>query len=213
MPISQAEADGVGAVGAIGVLGGAFNPPHLGHIALAGAARDQIGLDRVLLVTTGRAPHKEIEPEPGPEVRLELTERAVEDLEGIEASSLEVERDGPSYMYETLEALTAKTDGARLWLICGSDIASTLARWERPERVIELAGLAVAPRPGTGIEEVVSVVESLGADTADRLVVLDFSPREVSSTEVRRRCAAGESIDDLVPPGVSAEIAARGLYR
>jgi nicotinate-nucleotide adenylyltransferase len=210
LPISRSEA---GAVGGVGVLGGAFNPPHLGHLALAKAARDQLALDRVLLVTTGRAPHKAIEPEPGPEVRLGLTRRAVEGLEGIEASDLEVERDGPSYMYETLETLTSQMDGVRLWLICGSDIASTLPRWERPERVVELAGLAVAPRPGTAMDAVVEAVEPLGAGTADRLTVLDFSPEDVSSTEVRRRCAAGESIDDLVPFGVSAGITARGLYR
>jgi nicotinate-nucleotide adenylyltransferase len=194
------------------VLGGAFNPPHLGHIALAEAARDQIGLDRVLLVTTGRAAHKEINPEPGPEVRLDLTRRAVEGVPGLEASALEVEREGPSYMYETLEAIASDGAHERIWLICGSDIAATLPEWERPERVVELAGIAVAARPGTDTEDVSRAVESLGADATESLAVLDFSPRDISSTEVRRRCAAGESIDDLVPPGVSAEIAARGLY-
>ena len=195
------------------VLGGAFNPPHLGHIALAEAARDQLGLNRVLLVTTGRAPHKEIDPEPGPEIRLDLTRRAVEGVDCLEASGVEVEREGPSYMYETLEILASDLAGSPLWLVCGTDIASTLPDWERPERVIELAGLAVAPRPGTDIEAVAEAVESLGGDSADRLTALDFSPRDISSTEVRRRRAAGESIDDLVPAGVSAEIAARGLYR
>lgn len=195
------------------MLGGAFNPPHLGHVALAEAARDQLGLDQVLLVTTGRAPHKEIEPEPGPEIRLELTRRAVEGADGLEASGVEVEREGPSYMYETLEILASDLAGSPLWLVCGTDIASTLPNWERPTRVIELAGLAVAPRPGTDSQAVAQAVETLGGDTDARLTVLDFSPRDISSTEVRRRCAAGESIDDLVPPGVSEEIAARGLYR
>lgn len=194
-------------------MGGAFNPPHLGHVALAEAARDQLGLDQVLLVTTGRAPHKEIEPEPGPEIRLELTRRAVEGADGLEASGVEVEREGPSYMYETLEILASDLAGSPLWLVCGTDIASTLPNWERPTRVIELAGLAVAPRPGTDSQAVAQAVETLGGDTDARLTVLDFSPRDISSTEVRRRCAAGESIDDLVPPGVSEEIAARGLYR
>lgn len=195
------------------MLGGAFNPPHLGHVALAEAARDQLGLDRVLLVTTGRAPHKEIEPEPGPEIRLDLTRRAVEGADGLEASGVEVEREGPSYMCETLEILASDLAGSPLWLVCGTDIASTLPNWERPTRVIELAGLAVAPRPGTDSQAVAQAVETLGGDTDARLTVLDFSPRDISSTEVRRRCAAGESIDDLVPPGVSEEIAARGLYR
>lgn len=195
------------------MLGGAFNPPHLGHVALAEAARDQLGLDQVLLVTTGRAPHKEIEPEPGPEIRLDLTRRAVEGADGLEASGVEVEREGPSYMCETLEILASDLAGSPLWLVCGTDIASTLPNWERPTRVIELAGLAVAPRPGTDSQAVAQAVETLGGDTDARLTVLDFSPRDISSTEVRRRCAAGESIDDLVPPGVSEEIAARGLYR
>lgn len=195
------------------MLGGAFNPPHLGHLALAQAAREQLGLDQVLLMVTGNAPHKEIESDPGADVRLDLTRKAVEGLEGLEASSLEVERDGPSYMYETLEVLSSGGSGSPLWLICGADIAATLPRWERPERVIELAGLAVAPREGTDESEVADAIESLGQSPEDRLVMLDFEPREISSTEIRRRCAASDSIDELVPPEVSAAIAARELYR
>lgn len=195
------------------MLGGAFNPPHLGHLELAQAARDQLELELVLLVVTGSAPHKQIEPDPGAEVRLDLTRRAVEGIGGLEASSLEVDRMGPSYMYETLEELGAKGVAEPVWLICGADIAATLPRWERPERVIELANLAVAPREGTDDSAVASAIESLGQDPSERLVELDFAPRDISSTEVRRRCESGESIDDLVPPAVSASIAALELYR
>ena len=195
------------------MLGGAFNPPHLGHLALAESAREQLRLEKVLLVTTGSAPHKEISPEPGPEVRLELTRRAVEGVEGVEASGLEVEREGPSYMFETLEALDGEAGKHVIWLICGADIASTLPDWERPERVLELAGLAVAPRPGAEIEVVAESISSLGFDPEERLVRLDFAPSDISSTEVRRRCATGESIDDLVSPRVSEMIESEGLYR
>lgn len=196
----------------MGILGGAFNPPHLGHLALARAARDQLDLSTVLLVTTGKAPHKEISPEPGPEVRLELTRKAVEGVEGLEASALEVERAGPSYMFETIEEVGRKFEGAPAWLICGADIASTLPAWKRPERVLELAGLAVAPRPGAEIEVVAESISSLGFDPEERMLRLDFEPSDISSTEVRRRCADGESIEDLVPPGVAAAIAAKELY-
>ena len=195
------------------MLGGAFNPPHLGHLELAEAARDQLGLERVLLVVTGSAPHKRIESDPGAEVRLDLTRRAVEGVDGLEASSLEVERDGPSYMYATLEELAARSISQPLWLICGADIAATLPGWEKPERVVELAKIAVAPREGTDESEVSAALEALGQDPAERLAKLDFAPRDISSTEIRRRCASGESIDDLVPPAVSAAIAALELYR
>jgi len=200
------------ASGAIGVLGGAFNPPHLGHLALAEAARDQLGLDRVLLVVTGRAPHKLIEADPGPEVRLEMVRRACQDTEGLEASGLEVERAGESYTSETLEAISETNPGSRIWFICGSDIAATLPEWDRPEVLCRLAGLAVASRPGASLEGVESALESVGADPAESLRVLEFDPRDVSSTEVRRRCTEGERIDDLVPPAVAEMIEAEGLY-
>jgi nicotinate-nucleotide adenylyltransferase len=120
----------------------------VGHLLLAQEARFQLGLDSVLLMVTGRAPHKEIEDDPGGEVRLEMAGLAAGGEEGVEASALEVGRDEVSYSYRTLELLAGEEADAELYFLLGADMAAGLAGWERPERVVELARLGVVPRPG-----------------------------------------------------------------
>ena len=132
------------------MLGGAFNPPHTGHLLLAQEARWALELSEMVLMTTGEAPHKEIEDDPGAEVRLEMTRLAAATSDGVEASEIEVERDGPSYTYETLELLAEQNPGREIWFVLGADMAAGLGSWKDPERVVELARLAVVPRPGVG---------------------------------------------------------------
>jgi nicotinate-nucleotide adenylyltransferase len=162
-------------------------------------------------MTTGRAPHKEIESDPGAEVRLEMARLAAEGAEGVEASALEVEREGLSYTYLTLEALAESDPDAELWLLMGADMAAGLARWERPERVVELARLAVVPRPGVGMEAVRSALDRF--DASDRAEIIDMPLCGVSSTSIRERAAAGRPLRHLVPDPVAELIAERGLYR
>src|SRR4051812_11694975 len=135
-------------VARIGVLGGAFNPPHVGHLLLGQEARWQLGLDRVLLMVTGKAPHKAIEDDPGAGVRLEMARLAAGGEEGVEASGLEVERHEVSYSYRTLELLSDREPEAELYFLLGADMATGLAEWREPARVVELARLGVVPRPG-----------------------------------------------------------------
>lgn len=196
---------------ALGVLGGAFNPPHLGHLLLAQEARWRLELDELLLVTTGRAPHKEIEDDPGAEVRLEMTRLAAEEAEGVEASAMEVERDELSYTYRTLELLTDEHPDCELWFLMGADMAAGLAEWKKPERVVELARLAIVPRPSVGIAAVRSALERFGA--ADRAEIIEMPLCGVSSTLIRERTAAGRPLRHLVPDPVVAFIGERGLYR
>jgi nicotinate-nucleotide adenylyltransferase len=197
--------------GALGVLGGAFNPPHVGHLLLAQEARWQLELDRVLLMVTGVAPHKEIEEDPGAEVRLEMAGLAAADDEGVEASELEVEREGPSYAYRTLELLAEAEPERELVFLTGADVAASLESWERPERVVELARLAVVPRQDTEMEEVRSTLERLGA--ADRAEIIEMPLCGVSSTMIRQRAKAGQPLRHLVPDPVAELIGERGLYR
>lgn len=161
-------------------------------------------------MTTGEAPHKTIEPEPGARVRLVLTELAAEPEPGVEASGLEVEREGLSYTYRTLEQLRELHPDEELFFLLGADMALALPRWERPERVVELARLGVVPREGVGDEEVRAALESLGA--ADRCEMIRMPLCGVSSTMIRERVAAGEPFRHLVPDGVAAAIEERGLY-
>ncbi|MSO40884.1 MAG: nicotinate (nicotinamide) nucleotide adenylyltransferase [Solirubrobacterales bacterium] len=197
--------------GRVGVLGSAFNPPHVGHMLLAQEARWQLGLGRVLLMTTGRPPHKEIADDPGAELRLEMAATAAAEEEWLEASPLEVERDETSYSYRTLELLRKRDPEAELWFLLGADMAAGLESWERPERVLELARLAVVPRPGVEMDAVSSTLERLGA--AARAEILEMPRCGVSSTMIRQRVSEGRPLGRLAPDGVVEMIERRGLYR
>lgn len=193
------------------MLGGAFNPPHIGHLLLAQESRWRLGLERVLLMVTGQAPHKEIAADPGGEIRLEMARRAAGAEDGVEASALEVERDGPSYTHLTLERLAEEHPGREMWFLLGADMAAGLGEWEDPERVVELARIGVVPRPGVDMEAVDASLERLGA--ADRAEIIDMPLCGVSSTLIRERTAQGKPLRHLVPDPVIELISERGLYR
>jgi nicotinate-nucleotide adenylyltransferase len=196
---------------AIGVLGSAFNPPHLGHLALAQEAAWQLGLDEVVLVPTGHAPHKRIADDPGGEVRMEMTRLAAADDARFSVSSLEVDREGPSYTYETLEALAEERGDTELVFVMGADAAVALESWRNPERVVELAGLAVARRAGVTDAEVMAAMRSLGCE--DRATMLEMPQFGISSSAVRERAKQGRPLRYLVPEPVAELIEARGIYR
>jgi nicotinate-nucleotide adenylyltransferase len=183
----------------------------VGHLLLAQEARWQLEIDRVLLMVTGRAPHKEIEDDPGSEIRLEMAGLAAEDEDGVEASGLEVERDEVSYSYRTLELLTEQEAGNELFFLMGADMAAGLASWKEPERVIELARIGVVPRPGVGLGAVDSALERLGA--SDRAEIIDMPLCGASSTTVRQRAREGKPLRHLVPDPVIRLIGERRLYR
>jgi len=196
---------------AIGVLGSAFNPPHLGHLALAQEALWQLGLDEVILVPTGEAPHKRIADDPGREVRFAMTRLAAADDTRFTVSTLEVERDGPSYTYETLELLAREKGEPDLVFVMGADAAVGFDGWRRPERVAELARLAVARRSGVSDADVASTMRSVGA--GERVTMLEMPQFGVSSSAVRERAAAGRPLRYLVPEAVARFIEEKGIYR
>jgi nicotinate-nucleotide adenylyltransferase len=162
-------------------------------------------------MVTGRAPHKEIEDDPGAEVRLEMARLAVEGEEGVEASGLEVERDEVSYSYRTLELLAESEPDQERFFLMGADMAAGIASWREPERVVELARLGVVPRPGVGLGAVESALERLGA--SGRAEIIDMPLCGASSTTVRQRARHGKPLRHLVPDPVIGLIEERGLYR
>jgi len=198
------------AAAGIGVLGSAFNPPHLGHLALAQEALWQLGLSEVVLVPTGEAPHKRILDDPGRELRLAMTRLAAVDDSRFSVSTLEVEREGPSYTYETLELLARERGDTELVFVMGADAAVGLESWRRPERVVELARLAIARRSGVADAEVGAVLRSLGAE--ERATMLEMPQFGVSSSAVRERAAAGRPLRYLVPEPVARFIEEKGIY-
>jgi nicotinate-nucleotide adenylyltransferase len=194
----------------VGILGGAFNPPHLGHLWLAQEAHARLGLDRVLLVPFGQAPHRALEADPGARERLRMAQLAVEGDDRLDASAIEVDRPGPSYMADTLTSLRETEPAADPTLILGADQAARLGTWHEPAKVLALARVAVADRDGRGRDDAVAALDGLpGADAIEGLALPQIS---VSSTLVRERVAAGLPIRYLVPDAVAAHIAERGLY-
>jgi nicotinate-nucleotide adenylyltransferase len=193
------------------VLGSAFNPPHLGHLALAQEALWQLDLEQVVLVPTGQAPHKRIVDDPGREARVEMARLAAADDDRFSVSALEVEREGPSYTYETLEALAEERTDRKLVFVMGADAAVGLESWREPERVVELANLAVARRAGVSDSEVASVVRGLGCE--DRTTMLEMPQFGVSSSAVRERARQRRPLRYIVPDSVADFIEARGIYR
>ena len=163
----------------------------------------------MLFVPTGRAPHKRILDDPGAELRLAMTRLAATDDERFVASTIEVEREGPSYTYETLEQLAEQGEGD-LVFVMGADAAIGLESWRSPERVVELAGLAIARRAGVSEAEVVSVLRSLGAE--GRCEMLDMPEFGISSSAARERAKEGRPLRYVVPEQVARFIEERAIY-
>ena len=181
-----------------GLLGGAFDPPHNGHVALARAAIERFDLERLVVLPTGDPPHKEVGTPA--EIRYRLAEAAFADLPRVELSRLELERPGPSYTVDTVR--WAKERYGDVLFIVGADHWARFHRWHDPEGVLENARLAVVTRPGVELPV-----------PRERVLLFEMPPVDVSSTHVRERVAAGEPIDDLVPPKVVRLIDELGLYR
>jgi nicotinate-nucleotide adenylyltransferase len=178
-------------------------------LVLAQEAAALLDLKRVLLIPVGEAPHREIHPEPGPEVRLEMVRLTAAGDDLLEAGDLEVKREGPSYTFRTLELLRDERPGDEVTLLMGADVAASLGSWEQPERVVELARVGVAARPGTQLAEAEQAIETLGGS----FDVVRMPELDVSSTWVRERVTAGRSIRYLVPDSIGEFISKKGLYR
>jgi nicotinate-nucleotide adenylyltransferase len=184
----------------IGVLGGTFDPPHLGHLILAEHAYDQLGLDRVAFVPAGDPWRKASRKVTAASHRLAMTRLAVENDGRFYADPIEVERSGPTYTAETLEALQRSQAGASLFFLLGADALADLPNWHDPHRITAAATLVVAPRLGDS------------APLPEDVVALSMPYVGISATDIRERVRQGKGIRYLVPEAVAAYIEANGLY-
>jgi nicotinate-nucleotide adenylyltransferase len=194
----------------VGLLGGTFNPPHLGHLVCAQEAHLQLGLDRVLWIPARLPPHKPADEDPGIEHRLELCRLAIDGDGRFVACDLEARRDGPSYTVDTLEELHSQISDSEFFLIVGADVAAGFAGWREPRRVLELATVAVAERPGTSRAVGEDVLSRLGGGS--RSCFFDMPEIGVSSTMLRDRVRSGASTRYLMPDTVRVYIDQHGLY-
>jgi nicotinate-nucleotide adenylyltransferase len=194
----------------LGLLGGTFNPPHIGHLVCATHALDELELDRVLLVPVNQPPHKAAEADPGVEHRVELCRRAVAGNEQLDVSLVDAEVPGPSFTVGTLSRLHDRCPGDQLTFIVGGDMAFSLPTWREPEAILELAELGVAEREGVRRTDIVERLSGLGTDNVR---FFDMPRLDISSSQIRRMVAGGRSIRYLVPDAVADYIEHEGLYR
>ena len=189
----------------LGVFGGSFDPPHVGHLLAASDAVEALALDRVLFVPAAVSPFKHGVTATPPADRLAMVRLLVAGDPRFEVDPIEIDRAGLSYMVDTLAALAARHPDATLFLIVGEDVLPTFAQWREHARILSLARLAVVRR---GVEDVVAA----GAPVPPHVPI---PPRrvDVSSTEVRQRARAGRPLRGFVPDAVAAYIERARLYR
>ena len=190
----------------IGILGGTFDPVHLGHLLLAECAREELSLDEVLLVPARepwRKSHRVITPA---EHRLAMLELAIAGNDGFGISDIELRRPGPTYTADTLEALAGERLDDEFYFIVGADALADLPQWHEPQRIVAHALLAVAPRAGLDADVALAGIE-------DRVRRFNAPRIEISSTDIRARVAAGRSIRYQVPDAVAAYVDKHNLYR
>jgi nicotinate-nucleotide adenylyltransferase len=200
----------------IGILGGTFDPIHLGHLALARAARSSLGLDEILFVPAARPPHKLGRPISPASDRLAMVELATEGEPATRVSRIEIERLGPSYTVDTVAALLDEAARADrpidVTVILSAESFADLPDWHAADRLVELATIAVAPRPGHPLPEPTALANRLPG-LIGRLAVIHGTLPDISASKIRALVAAGRPIDHLVPPRVAAYIEEHHLYR
>lgn len=190
----------------IGVFGGTFDPPHVGHLLLAADASEALRLDLLILVPAGAQPFKvDTPPLASGTDRLEMLRLAVSGDSKYAVDDAEINREGLSYTVDTLEHLAERYVGAELFFLVGQDALAGFRQWREPERILELATLGLMMRSGAP--------DVLEWRKAERLVMLSTRRVDVSSTEIRQRLREKKSIRGFVPESVEQYIEARGLYR
>ena len=190
----------------IGVFGGTFDPPHVGHLLVANDAREALELDRLIFVPTGAQPFKvDTPPAASGQDRLEMVRLAVADDANYVVDDAEINRKGLSFTVDTLEHLSERNPTARLFLLMGEDVLASFEKWRSPARIRELATLVAVSRGG--------LAGSVADPAASAVLRVSTRRVDVSSTEIRERRRAGKSIKGFVPESVERFIDVRGLYR
>lgn len=197
----------------LGVLGGTFDPIHLGHMAAALAAQRSLSLDSIVLVPSRIPPHRAQPATAGAEDRLAMAQLAAMAHPGWSVSRLEIDREGPSYTYDTLVELGKP--GTQLFFITGADAFAEIDTWSRYPAVLDLANFVVVSRPGITLDslrERVPTAFSHRSSAQTRVILVEAHTPDVSSTGIRSRVRAGQTLSGLVPDAVAGYIAAHRLY-
>ena len=191
-----------------GILGGTFDPPHVGHMQVARAALDELGLDEVVWVPANRNPLKTGD-QASPKARLHMCGLAISGEKGMTVSDIEITRGGPSYLVDTLRELLMVRKG-EYWFIAGADAMASFGTWKEPERVVQMCRIALSPRSGTDMEGLKS---RLGPELLHRVDLLSADAKKVSSSNIRDMVYGGGDVSHLVCAAVADYIRETGLYR
>lgn len=198
----------------LGILGGMFDPIHLGHVAAADAAQHALSLDSIVLVPSRVPPHRAQPVTASAEHRLAMAQLVARERPGWTVSRIELDREGTSYTYDTLVELGKPS--TQMFFITGADAFAEIASWSRYPAVLDLANFVVVSRPGTTLDslrERVPSAFSRHSPNDTRVILVEAPTPDVSSTEIRRRVRAGQSLSGLVPDAVADYIGTHGLYR
>ena len=195
----------------LGIFGGTFDPPHAGHLALALAARQQLGLNRVLWVVTADPPHKIGQILTPVQDRLDMVSAAIQGQPDFEISRIDIDRPGPHWSADTVARLKRSQPEAEWVFLMGGDSLRDLPTWGRPQELLANASLGVLLRPDATVD--LASLEQTLPGISSRVAFVSAPRLEVSSHDIRRRVADGQAIDGLVSPGVAAIIRVRGLYQ
>ncbi len=191
-----------------GILGGTFDPPHLGHLMVARAALEQLGLDEVVWIPANRNPLKG-DGRASAKERMHMCGLAITGEAGMSVSDIDISRGGPSYLVDTLRELQMVRHG-KYWFIAGADTMATFGTWKEPDTVAQMCRIALAARPGTDMERLLSL---LGPELMHRIDLLSSDPKKVSSSNIRDMAFGGEDVSHLVCPAVGEYLKETGLYR
>lgn len=197
----------------VGILGGTFDPIHNGHVAAAGAAQDALGLDTISLIPSHIPPHRHDPVGATGEQRFEMVRLAAAEHPGWSASRIELDREGPSYTYDTLVELGQS--GTQIFFMTGADAFAEIATWSRYPAVLDLANFVVVSRPGITLDSLRARVPSAFRDrpsASTRVILVEAHTPDISSTDIRRRVRAGQSLSGFVPDSVARFIAEHRLY-
>lgn len=196
----------------LGIFGGTFDPPHLGHLILAAEALDQLRLDKVLWTVTGDPPHKHGQEIAPTEVRLQLVQAALADNPAFMVSRVEIDRPGPHYAVDTVKILQGTYPQAELFYLIGGDSLRDLISWHTPtELTTSVAGFGVMRRPAAVFD--LATLEREIPGLTDKVHFIDTPMVEISATQIRQRVAMGQPYRYFVLPSVFQIITSRGLYR
>lgn len=195
----------------LGIFGGTFDPPHLGHLILAEAAREQLGLDKVLWAVAGQSPLKLGRAISPAAVRVDMVQAAIADNPGFALSGVDLNRPAPHYTVDTLHLLKSEYPAAEFFFLMGEDSLHDLPRWRDPQTLITLTWLGVLQRPGTDTD--LTALNQQVPGVAQRVKWINAPQLEIASSDIQRRIEEGQSVRYMLPPAVAEIIEREGLYK